>query len=150
MSNLVDKIIELYKDQPLTTTLDIAGALKRIDVEGSDKMTIYPEYTPSTVGNVLLTQLKFGNNGETNKDDDEETGLLFHPEPHEVVAADGIATIVQKIREYASLTDVEEAIPPISMPVNDKEVQVFIGERLDGGGAAGTLTVTVRLSRLGE
>ena len=152
MSNLVDKIKTLYKDQILTTTLAKTGAILEIDVEGYDKLTIYPEYTPSTVGNKLRTQLFFNNreNKSGQAGDVAEEGLLSHPEPHEVIAADGTATIVQKIRHYVCLTATEEAAPPISMPVSDKKVELFIAEDLDGGGVHGTLTVTYRLSRLGE
>jgi len=149
MSNLVDKPIELYKDETLTVTLAKTGVLARIDTEGYDKMTIYPEYTPSTIGNVLITKLFFGNENSQRKNDDPDTGLLFHPEPHEVVAADGTATITAKVRQFAALTNAEEAAPVISMPINDKEVELFIAEALTGGGAHGTLTVTVRLARLG-
>lgn len=148
MSDIPDKVITLYRTETLTLTLAETGVLKELDVEGYDKMTIYPEYTASTIGNTLITKLFFNNIKNDPTDAEANDGLLYHPEPDESVAA-GVATVVAKTREYVALTAAAEAVPPISMPINDKKVKLFIAEIIPAGGH-GTVTITVRLSRLGQ
>jgi len=135
--NKPDKVINDYI-LAFTLTADKADALavitKNIDCTDYTEMTIYPIWTPGSIGDTLSSKVELSN-------DDSN----WHAEPDETVAA-GVGTVIAKTREFVSLTTSAETVPVISIPVSDRRARIGFSET--AAGTAGVLTVHVRLSRL--
>lgn len=122
----------------LTTTFaDITGGSYFIDTANWDEMTIYMYYDAITAGHVVTTRVDFSATQDSAD---------FNPEADEVVTA-GLAVQLPKLRAYTTLTNSEEAVPVMSVPVADRWARIMAKA---SAGTTSTLRVQIILSKVGQ
>lgn len=120
----------------LTTTFaEISTGTAFIDCANWDEMTIYLFFDPQTLGHILNTRVDFS-----------ADQVSWAPEADEVVTI-GIAKQLPKSRTYTSLTADEEAVPVISIPLNDRWARIMVNNT---AGTTGTVRAQVILSKVGS
>ena len=93
----------------------VAGS-KLFDVQDYTETTHYIEYIPTNSGDSIQYKLEFSTDG-----------VLWHPEPDEVVAS-GVGTVIPKTRTFVSLAASIQFVPVLSMPVADNFMRILVKE----------------------
>lgn len=117
-----------------TSFVDVTGASYFIDCAGWDEMTIYAFYHADNTGEVLTTRVDLSPN-QTD----------WCPEADETIVA-SLATQKPKLRGYTALTADEEAVPVISIPLNDRWARVMAKNSAN----TGILRLLIVLSKVGS
>lgn len=116
------------------TLADVTGGSYFIDCAGWDEMTISITYDPTNSTEALTSRVDFSF---------DQTD--WHPEADEVVAS-GVATALPKTRLYTSTGATAEALPVISIPLNDRWARLMCKSSAN----TGTVKVNITMSKVGS